>query len=677
MEQITKTHELRMSPEGVTFMDGAANLGVRDLGLCLTVDGCDAVVRYAPAEALADGGLVAEGDAGHGLTVATTVTPVPGLAAVVIRHCVRNTGSAPVCFAAASGQYAPTAAVLSGSGSWLGWDLRFCHTDHVRTERYPHCQMEYPYLRMLPVEPVTLGRGEDQAFPALYLANQHAQRGLVFAAASQDLHFIAFTLQKNAFVNEGVFARFAISHDPGQVDGFTVAPGGEVALDGLFIQLTGAPAVDEVYNDYIDYLAARFPFRGAATPLRREAFHCTWNYGIFANQTEASLLPTARAIAEHVPQIKWFLMDAGYLEGDISTTFLDRFYPDPEGLVTAEKWPTGIRGFSDEIRRLGLRPGLWWSPTVQLDSSLYADHPDWFLRTADGTPYRIGEKNGFLDYTHPEALAFLDRTLAHILGAWGMDACKMDFWSQNFEDRRARLQDPTMTSVQARTRFFETIRKHLPADGIFMTCVATGMGNPFIGQWADTYRNTIDIGVGKWDEQVRNCIWALPTLGFEGRKTFLLNNDSAGIMVEYPDHENVFRLTWSYMHMGMIETGGRMETWPARWLAAMRKLTDRCDRGYQVHCPDDRAFTGVPLPEALYVDFPADSPTGQAGVRQSVALFNWTDEPRIVSVRRARLGHDGPVDVENFWTGARSTWDDEFVTARLDGRSAVLFDVLR
>jgi hypothetical protein len=31
----------------------------------------------------------------------------------------------------------------------------------------------------------------------------------------------------------------------------------------------------------------------------------------------------------------------------------------------------------------------------------------------------------------------------------------------------------------------------------------------------------------------------------------------------------------------------------------MRKLTDRCDRGYRVHCPDDRAFAGVPLPEVL------------------------------------------------------------------------------
>jgi hypothetical protein len=209
-----------------------------------------------------------------------------------------------------------------------------------------------------------------------------------------------------------------------------------------------------------------------------------------------------------------------------------------------------------------------------------------------------------------------------------------------------------------------------------MTCVATGMGNPFIGQWADTYRNTIDIGVGTWDEQIRNCIWALPTLGFEGRKSFLLNNDSVGIMSQHPDNENEFRFTWTFMNMGLIETGGRMETWPEKWVKAMRKLTDRCDRGYKVRCPDDKAFTGVPLPEVLYVDYPSSSPTARAGIRQSVALFNWTDEPQIISVRRARLGHTGPVKTENFWTGERETFEGEFISQRLEMRSARLYDVL-
>lgn len=652
------------------------NNGLKDFGLRLVVEGKPHVLKYGVITSH-EGGFVAEAKAATDIAVRSTVQPVPGLDAIVLQHTVRNGSKRPVFInEAATGQFVESAAVLHGKGSWLGWDLRYCHTDNIRTERYPHCQMEYPYVRMLPAEKVQLGFGQDQSFPALWIRDGAGRSSIVFAAASQAVHYTAFEMRKGAMVNEGIFEEFLIQHDPGQSGGFVIPAGGELALDGVYVQLTGDVAAEDAYVDYINFLAGRFTFLGPKTPLLREAFHCTWNYGVFSDQKESSLLPTARFIAKNLPGIKWFLMDAGYLAGDISSCFLDRFYPDPNAFVTAENWPRGIRGYADEVRSLGLRPGIWWSPTVSVPSQLYTDHPDWFLRNADGSLYLIGGNNGFLDYSNDEALDYLDRTLAVILGEWGMDACKMDFWSQNFEDRHARLQNPAMTSVQARTRFFETIRKHLPADGVFMTCVAVGMGNPFIGQHADTYRNTIDIGVGSWQEQINNCAWALPTLGLEGRKTFLLNNDSVGIMAEYPDNENFFRFTWSFINMGLMETGGRMESWPEKWVKAMHKLTDRCDRGYRVHCPDDGAFTGVPLPEVLFVDYPAESPTAQKGIRQSLALFNWSDEPRIISVPRTRLGHTSSVDAENFWTGERATWDGEFISQRLNACSAALFDVL-
>ncbi|MDD5705480.1 MAG: alpha-galactosidase, partial [Kiritimatiellae bacterium] len=600
--------------------------------------------------------------------------------AVTLRHTLCNTSSRPVWInAAATGQFARSASVPRGKGNILGWDLRFCHTDNVRTEKYPHSQMEYPYARMLPPETVVLGRGEDQALPAVFIKDLIGKNGLVVAAASQELHYTAFEMRKRAEVNEKVndsaFDHFAVLHDPGQGDGFEVPAGGSLALDGVFIQVTGDISYEDAFADYLGFLAGRFNFRGKRTPLLRHAFHCTWNYGVFDDQSEKSLLPTASFIAKNFPNIKYFLMDDGYLRRGDSQDFLSKFYPDPLRDIESSKWPRGIRGFTDELRRLGLRPGLWWSPTVRASSQLHADHPDWFLRNADGSLYLIGEANGCLDFSHPEALAFLDRTLAVILGEWGMDACKIDFWSHTFEDRHARLRDPSQTSAQARARFFETVRKNLPPDGVLMTCVAMGMGNPFNAQWADSYRCTIDIGVGTWDAQIYNCAWALPMLGFEGRKTFLPNFDSAGVMAEYPDNENYFRLTWGFINMGLLETGGRMETWPEKWVKAMRKLTDRCDRGYRCRCPDDRAFTGVPLPEVLYVDYPDGSPTAAAGVRQSLALFNWNNEPRLIAVRRHRLGHAGPARAVNFWTGEEEEFNGEFLCKRLEGRSALLYDV--
>jgi len=666
---------IELNGAGATVCDPGCNTGFRHFGLQVVVEGKP--ITVVPARSGAMGAeLWSEAETDGGLQVRTTLSPARGGQGWILRHILHNTSAQPLVVESAStGQFLPGSCVLHGGGSWLGWELRYCHTDNVRTEHYPHCQMEYPYERMLPVRKTLLGAGEDQAFPALYIKDLRSGCGLVFGAATQKLNFTTFSLCKKAMVNEGIFETFAIHHDPGHAGGFSIPVGGTLELDATYIQLLGPVRAEDCFSDYLDHLASTHTFRGGATPVLEEAFHCTWNYGPFADQSEASLLPTAEAIAAKIPHIRWFLVDAGYVDGGLDTSFIDRFYPNPNQHITTERWPGGMRAFTDKLRELGLRPGLWWSPTARVDSQLFADHPEWFLRRSDGAIFLIEGKQAFLDYSQPEALAFLDRTLAVILGEWGMEACKMDFWSQNFEARGMRFHDPSLTAVQARTRLMETVRKHLPTDGVFMTCVATGMGNPFIGQWADAYRNTIDIGLGVWQEQVNNCFWALPTLGFQGRKTFLPNLDSAGIMAEYPDNENEFRLTWSHINMGLLETGGRMETWPEKWIAAMRKLTERCDRGHRVRCPDDRAFTGLPLPECLYVDFPKDSKTAKLGIRQSVALFNWSDEPRVISVLRSRLGHDGPVKAENFWTGETINFNGEFITQRLGGRSAVLWDI--
>jgi hypothetical protein len=77
----------------------------------------------------------------------------------------------------------------------------------------------------------------------------------------------------------------------------------------------------------------------------------------------------------------------------------------------------------------------------------------------------------------------------------------------------------------------------------------------------------------------------------------------------------------------------------------------------------------------LYVNYPEVSRTREAGVAQSLAFFNWTDEAKLVSVKRSRLGQTGPVKAMNFWTGEQETFDGEFITRRLDPRSAELFDV--
>lgn len=596
----------------------------------------------------------------------------------LLKVTLHNHGNSPLRLEeAAFGQFGATARFHPSQGHVLGWALRYAHTGNLRAERYPFCAADYPYSRPLPIDPKTLGDTEDQPFPALFLSNATTRQGLVIGAFSQQRSTPVFHLHRRPLFRPDAFEKFEIRWDFPQTDGPILAPGSSLTLETLYFQLTKEKEADFAFEDYLNHLAERHNWRGASTPINEAALHCTWNYGVFADQHQEPLLKTARFIAREFPKVRFFLVDDGYLAHTSRTNrvFLDRFYPDPEQELSRESWPDGMRGFSDTLRRLGLRPGLWWTPTVKLPCRLHDDHPDWFLRRRDGRLYLIGEDLAYLDYSNPEALDFLDRTLAVILGRWGMDACKIDFWSQNFETREALLQEPGCTSLEIRRRFFETVRRHLPPDGVIMSCIAMGMGNPFMGEWVDTYRCSMDISDGLWHEQINNAVWTLPLLGFGGRRSTLLNMDSVGINLDLPENENFFRLTWCQVTMGLIETGGRLEELPDRYRMALQKMIDRCDRGYPCRCPDRDAYTGFPLPEALYVDFPPASPTAKRGVRQALAFFNWSDRPKQISVLRAELGQPSQVWAEDFWTGERAEWTETFASIELPPRHAKLFDI--
>ncbi|MBC2602676.1 alpha-galactosidase [Puniceicoccus vermicola] len=579
------------------------------------------------------------------------------------------------------GQFGDQARFRQGPGHVLGWGMRYAHTGNLRTERYPFCAADYPYLRQLPPEKRILGDTEDQPFPALFLGNAISKEYLVFAFTRQERAVPVFEFQRRNHFSEAVFETFEIRWHFPQSGGYTLKPGETFTPESLYIQIGKDREVDSAFEDYLDYIAEITPGKDTENPVFTNALHCTWNYGVFDDQKEETLIDTARFIAKNLPEIRFFLIDDGYLEHEEKSTrvHLNRFYPDPENArVCPDSWPTGIRGFTDKLRNLGLRPGLWWTPMIQLPCRLHDDHPEWFLRKANGKLFLIGEKLAYLDYSHPEALAFLDRTLAHIQGEWGIDAVKIDFWSQNFETNQARLQNSDCSGIDLRRKFFETVRKHLPKDGVVMSCIAMGMGNPFLSEFVDTYRCSMDIHEGYWEDQVNNCNWMLPILGFGGRRTgILLNTDSIGFNPKIPENETNFRLTWAYITMGLIETGGRLEDLSPEDLSALRKLLRRCDRGYPTRCPDLRAYSGDPHPESLYVTFPPGSPTAQSGIRQSIAFFNWHDHPRAISIDLRAIGQNEPVIAKDFWNGATETWNPNFITVKLDPHCARLFDIYK
>lgn len=664
---------------GISFFSETKKVGLWNLRAVMEVDGETESVSYEEIEQH-DNALSVVGRVGNtDIECETTIRGLDCANAVKIGYRLTNMSEGRVY------HLSGLRTVQGAPGLWLPhhrpYDLRYCHTDNVRTERYPFCQTEAPYVRALPTQMIRCGVGEDQPLPAIYLTDRDYTNGIVIGGLSQRKTYQSFEMRRSARPDDSIFDVFKVHHELPLARGYTLDLGDTLDVDDIYLELLNNTHPQDAYQSYVQYLSEQYELRGQTTSLRDEALYCTWNYGRMAQQVEDELLTTAEFISDNFPRMKFFLVDAGYTFRQVDRSglgtndSLDVMYNGPDQMLNPDKI-ADMRSFTDRIRDLGLRPGLWWTPTAMLDSDLFADHPDWFLRTVNGAPYRIGDRKGFLDLTVPGAREFVDSTLEVILGEWGMDATKMDFWSQCFEARNARVQQPNTTAAETRRLLFQLVRKHLPDDGVFMTCVATGMGNPFIGEHADTYRNTIDIGDGKWQDQIGASYWALPVLGLPGRKTLLHNNDSAGINLECPDNENFFRLTWCFITMGMQEIGGALEDLPPKYVKAMRKYTDRCERGFRCLCPDESAFRGEPLPDCLYVNYPPGSRTREEGIKQSVALFNWTDERQTRSVRRDKLGHSGEVMVEDFWTEERDRWTDEFLVEKLDGRSARLYDIL-
>lgn len=141
----------------------------------------------------------------------------------------------------------------------------------------------------------------------------------------------------------------------------------------------------------------------------------TGGYGTDIN--EDLLLANADFMARELLPfgMEWFQIDDGYEPhyGDWLTWREDRF-------------PHGPAWLADQIRALGLRPGLWMAPfTAHPESALVAEHPDWLAsKTQLGTLF-VGELE-ILDLTHPQVQEHL-RELGAAVHDWGFDWYKLDF----------------------------------------------------------------------------------------------------------------------------------------------------------------------------------------------------------------------------------------------------------
>jgi len=120
--------------------------------------------------------------------------------------------------------------------------------------------------------------------------------------------------------------------------------------------------------------------------------------------------------------IELFVLDDGWF-GERNTD--DRSLGD--WVVNKEKLPSGLKGLSDKIDKIGMKFGIWIEPEmVNKNSDLYRAHPDWTVRTQEREPIE-GRNQLILDLSRSEVCDYIIQAIKTVLNSADIKYVKWDF----------------------------------------------------------------------------------------------------------------------------------------------------------------------------------------------------------------------------------------------------------
>lgn len=330
-------------------------------------------------------------------------------------------------------------------------------------------------------------------------------------------------------------------------------------------------------------------------------------------------------------------------------------------------WFTFDQGFPDgpghparEIREKGFTPGIWLAPfIVHPQSKLAARHREWLLKGRFGRPANAGLHWGALTYaldlTHPDALKYVEDVIQTAVDEWGFSYLKLDFLYA--AALAGRYRDATRTRAEILRTGLQAIRAAAGDDTFILGC-GCPLG-PAIGL-VDSMRISPDTA-RRWRASI-------------GRTEFFVRDDPSLPSAFNAVHNSLTRAhlhqRWwindpdclllredTHLTLPEVETiasvitlsGGSLllsdhlpDLSPERLNIAKRLLPSIEKRPYILDWFDNAT------PERVQLDL-----TGPAGSWHLIALFNWADEPRDLTLRPGDCYLDllGEMFAREFWSG--------------------------
>lgn len=329
-------------------------------------------------------------------------------------------------------------------------------------------------------------------------------------------------------------------------------------------------------------------------------------------------------------------------------------------------YPGGMKAAADNIKSLGLVPGLWFMPFAGTYYDPYfADHQDWFVKRGNGEPYETSWGGTCLDMTFSGAREHLRDVVQRITGEWGYRYLKIDgLWTgtatkQQYvnagykEDNMgdAVFHDPDKTNIEAYRSGLRLLREAAGPDVFILGCNGPQNMRSYGGAFGlvDGMRIGPDNG-SPWDRLLRGPIFGSRHYFLNGRIWY---NDPDPVYVRESMPLNHARLICSW-----VAITGQLNL-SSEWLPGLPpERLDILKRTMPSH--------GLrPRPADLFENDPPTlwllTDTRHAPRRDVIGVFNWSGEDKQFDYPFDHLGLEANTKYQLF-----DYWNNKLIPAMTD-----------
>jgi hypothetical protein len=302
-------------------------------------------------------------------------------------------------------------------------------------------------------------------------------------------------------------------------------------------------------------------------------------------------------------------------------------------------YPGGMKATADNIKRLGLVPGIWFMPFAgNYKDPYFLDHQDWFAKDPEGKPYETAWGGTCLDMTRPGALENMKNIVKRIAHEWGYGVFKMDgYWTGSATKQiyvnngykedgigDAEFSNPDKTNIEVLRDGTKAVRAAAGPDVFLLGCCVSQNMRSFGGTFGllDAMRVGPDTGAGHIGAPHASRLW------FLNGRVWWNDPDCVSVRAGTALEQARLNATFTTIAGDLFYNSDWMPDFPPERLDILR----RCIPAHGLFSRPVDVFENEPARIWHLAD------TRGAVRRDIVALYNWGKDPLTVECAASRIG---------------------------------------